>query len=274
MKNNQNKKPKKILILIYKGMQYKFSTELSNLVSLFYAEVCSYLNLNPKKSSLYYNSKLLSLKNLDQKIIDISKVNPRANFKIIEKKNKTMNLRYQTLDEIDINNNNNGIQKFKICLSKGNMNKLITMQNSERNILKLKLTKNDTIKNNESVDAIISNYNTVKDIEKIMDNFNNNNIQYPQKKGIIINTGNNTLRVEFNNEEHLNEFISYISFIKYENPLYKSIIIKKDSNNIIKKDNKIFLNNNISFLNSIKKGIIKKIIKIFLYRKVHLQGLN
>ena len=131
------------------------------------------------------------------------------------------------------------------------------MQNSERNILKLKL-KNDTIKNKESVDAIISNYNTVKDIEKIMENFNNNNIQYPQKKGIIINTGNNTLRVEFNNEEHLNEFISYISFIKYENPLYKSIIIKKDSNNIIKKDNKIFLNNNISFLNSIKKRNYKK----------------
>ena len=257
MKNNQNKKPKKILILIYKGMQHKFSTELSNLVSLFYAEVCSYLNLNPKKSSLYYNSKLLSLKNLDQKIIDIIKVNPRANFQIIEKKNKTLNLRYQTLDEIDINNNNNGIQKFKICLSKRNMNKLITMQNSERNILKLKL-KNDTIKNKESVGAIISNYNTVKDIEKIMENFNDNNIQYPQKKGIIINTGNNTLRVEFNNEEHLNEFISYISFIKYENPLYKSILIKKDSNNIIKKDNKIFLNNNISFLNSIKKRNYKK----------------
>ena len=86
MENNQNKKPKKILILIYKGMQYKFSTELSNSISLFYAEVCSYLNLNPKKSSLYYNSKLLSLKNLDQKIIDIIKVNPRANFQIIEKK--------------------------------------------------------------------------------------------------------------------------------------------------------------------------------------------
>ena len=124
MKNNQNKKPKKILILIYKGMQYKLSTELSNLVSLFYAEVCSYLNLNPKKYSLYYNSKLLSLKNLDQKIIDIIKVNTKANFQIIEKKNKTMNLRYQTLDEIDINNNNNGIQKFKICLSKRNINKL------------------------------------------------------------------------------------------------------------------------------------------------------
>ena len=46
------------------------------------------------------------------------------------------------------------------------------MQNSERNILKLKL-KNDTIKNKESVDAIISNYNTAKDIEKIMENFNN-----------------------------------------------------------------------------------------------------
>ena len=175
MKNNQNKKPKKILILIYKGMQYKFSTELSNPISLFYAEVCSYLNLNPKKSSLYYNSKLLSLKNLDQKIIDIIKVNPRANFQIIEKKNKTMNLRYQTLDEIDINNNNNGIQKFKICLSKRNINKLITMQNSERNILKLKL-KNDTIKNNESVGAIISNYNTAKDIEEIMENFNNRKI--------------------------------------------------------------------------------------------------
>ena len=65
-----------------------------------------------------------------------------------------------------------------------------------------------------------------------------NNIHFPDKKGLLTNIDNNSLRVDFKNEAYLNEFINYISFIKYENPHYKSINIKKDVSNINNKRTK------------------------------------
>ena len=77
-----------------------------------------------------------------------------------------------------------------------------------------------------------------------MEDFNINNIHFPNKKGLITNLGNDSLRVDFNNEAYLNEFISFVSFIKYENPHFKSLKIKKDYTNI-KKNRKGISNMNI-----------------------------
>ena len=48
----------------------------------------------------------------------------------------------------------------------------------------------------------------------------------------VFTMSDNILKVVFNNEAYLNEFINYISFIKYENPHYKTITIKKDVSNL------------------------------------------
>ena len=138
-----------------------------------------------------------------------------------------INLRYNTLDQNEnINNNNNS----------GNiLNQLSHSTKSIRQNLRFVTTNEKKIKeknNNESIGAIITKYTTVKDVEKILENFNMNNLHFPNKKGVLTNLGNNSLRVDFNNEAYLNEFISYFSFIKYENPHYKNISIKKDVSNI------------------------------------------
>ena len=49
---------------------------------------------------------------------------------------------------------------MKLSLSNRNMKKLITISNKQK--------KYDIIKNIENIGVIISNYNTVKDIEKIV----------------------------------------------------------------------------------------------------------
>ena len=82
--------------------------------------------------------------------------------------------------------------------------------------------------NNGSIGAIITKFPSVKEVEKILEDFNMNNMHFPNKKGVMINLGNDSLRVDFNNEAYLNEFISYVSFIKYENPHFKNLTIKKD----------------------------------------------
>ena len=87
---------------------------------------------------------------------------------------------------------------MKLSLSNRNMKKLITISNKQK--------KYDIIKNIKNIGVIISNYNAVKDIEKIVEILIII-IFISRKKGMIINIGNNTLRVQFNNESYLNEFI-------------------------------------------------------------------
>ena len=73
--------------------------------------------------------------------------------------------------------------------------------------------------------------------------------------------GNNTVRVEFNEESTLNEFISYISFIKYENNYYKNIIIKKDNSSFKNNTSK----RNISHSNKNIRSYVHKFSKKYNY---------
>jgi hypothetical protein len=228
METSQRNKSKSIVITLdYKDNKYQFSTELAKPIETFYNEVCSYLQLNPKYYLLYYNSTQISFKSNQNKILSdiVNTSNTNSLFKIVPKKTKTVNLRYGTIEQ---NNNSRNINRI---------NPLSISSKSVRNNLKILTTKENKILNannlnDDNICAIITKYPSVKEVEKILEDFNMNNIHNKNKKGEIINLGNNTLKVVFNNEAYLNEFINYISFIKYENPHYKSITIKKDVSNL------------------------------------------
>jgi hypothetical protein len=228
METSQRNKSKSIVITLdYKDNKYQFSTELAKPIETFYNEVCSYLQLNPKYYLLYYNSTQISLKSNQNKILSdiVNTSNTNSLFKIVPKKTKTVNLRYGTIEQ---NNNSRNINRI---------NPLSISSKSVRNNLKILTTKENKILNanklnDDNICAIITKYPSVKEVEKMLEDFNMNNIHNKNKKGAIINLGNNTLKVVFNNEAYLNEFINYISFIKYENPHYKSITIKKDVSNL------------------------------------------
>lgn len=228
METSQRNKSKSIVITLdYKDNKYQFSTELAKPIETFYNEVCSYLQLNPKYYLLYYNSTQISFKSNQNKILSdiVNTSNTNSLFKIVPKKTKTVNLRYGTIEQNNNSRNINRINPLSIS-SKSVRNNLKTLTTKENKIL------NANNLNNDNICAIITKYPSVKEVEKILEDFNINNIHNKNKKGAIINLGNNTLKVVFNNEAYLNEFINYISFIKYENPHYKTITIKKDVSNL------------------------------------------
>ena len=228
METSQRNKSKSIVITLdYKDNKYQFSTELAKPIETFYNEVCSYLQLNPKYYLLYYNSTKISFKSNQNKILSdiVNTSNTNSLFKIVPKKTKTVNLRYGTIEQNNNSRNINRINPLSIS-SKSVRNNLKTLTTKENKIL------NANNLNNDNICAIITKYPSVKEVEKILEDFNMNNIHNKNKKGAIINLGNNTLKVVFNNEAYLNEFINYISFIKYENPHYKTITIKKDVSNL------------------------------------------
>ena len=228
METSQRNKSKSIVITLdYKDNKYQFSTELAKPIETFYNEVCSYLQLNPKYYLLYYNSTQISLKSNQNKILSdiVNTSNTDSLFKIVPKKTKTVNLRYGTIEQNNNSRNINRINPLSIS-SKSVRNNLKTLTTKENKIL------NANNLNDDNICAIITKYPSVKEVEKILEDFNMNNIHNKNKKGAIINLGNNTLKVVFNNEAYLNEFINYISFIKYENPHYKTITIKKDVSNL------------------------------------------
>ena len=228
METSQRNKSKSIVITLdYKDNKYQFSTELAKPIETFYNEVCSYLQLNPKYYLLYYNSTQISFKSNQNKILSdiVNTSNTDSLFKIVPKKTKTVNLRYGTIEQNNNSRNINRINPLSIS-SKSVRNNLKTLTTKENKIL------NANNLNDDNICAIITKYPSVKEVEKILEDFNINNIHNKNKKGAIINLGNNTLKVVFNNEAYLNEFINYISFIKYENPHYKTITIKKDVSNL------------------------------------------
>ena len=230
MEKNYNNQSKTITVsLSYNNAVYQFNTEIVKPIELFYNEVCNYLQINPNRFNLSYDSKNISFKlNPEQKISEIiADSNPNSMFKIVPKKTKTMNLRYKTIEpnkNIHSRNNDQMNQLNNLSLS----SKIV-----RNNIKSLSLRENIILNTKrEAIGAIITKFPSVQDVEKILKDFNLNNIHFPEKKGLLTNIDDNSLRVDFNKEAYLNEFINYISFIKYENPHYKKISIKKDVSNI------------------------------------------
>ena len=230
----------KIITLNFKQNNYQFSTELIKPLNTFYNEVCSYLQINPNNFSLYNNSQKLLTDNKNITISQVINSNDEPYFQILPKKQKT-----KTPNELQFNSitTNEPYTSRKKVLPN-----FLTISNNK----KKPLFANERYNNNNNFSeyeqhygVIISQIPSVQDIENILSNFNkkqNNIIDYnlktnnnfDKKNGILTVLFNNSVRIDFQDEKVLNEFISYVSFMKYENVYYKNMIIKKDISKIKK----------------------------------------
>lgn len=237
----KNNLSSKIITLNFRQNNYQFSSELIKQINTFYNEVCSYLQIDPNNFDLYYNNKKLSINNNNNLTLsNIIYTDKEPFFKIIQKKNRTpykLNLRYETIDTNEKN----------ILSQRKKMPKFLTISMNDKkqrlNNLRYNNINNNNNKIVENIGVIINQIPSVQDIESILQDFNNkqnnhHNIKtknyFNMKQGILTILGNNSVRVDFQDEKILNDFISYISFMKYENPYYKNIIIQKDNSNIKK----------------------------------------
>ena len=165
-------------------------------------------------------------------------------------------------------------------ISNGNKSNNIIL-NKNSNVPKTKLIKNYnlsddnfsiTLKAINDLNLFILNIPSYNDIKKTIDDYyiknelNNKKIPFPFISQINVNT----VKIDFPNENILNGYKTYISFLKYENPLFKHIIIRKD--NLFKTIKKIKLNNNkihnILNENKEKKILVKNIIKLYQHNKL------
>jgi hypothetical protein len=242
----KNNSPSKIINLSFKKNNYQFSTELLKPLTTFYNEVCSYLQISPNDHDLYYNNKKLTTNynNSNQTLSDVIQSGTEPFFKITQKKSRTpykLKLRSDTLDvyksEKSSFSSRKNLQKNFLTLPKkdnkprvNNMRYINPVNNNYENL---------------GNGVIISQVPTVQDIQNILQNFNNKQIgsnlktnnNFNGKQGALSVLGNNSVRVDFQDEMTLNDFISYISYMKYENAYYKNMIIRKDNSNIKKNRN-------------------------------------
>ncbi len=241
----QSNEVSKIIVVNYKDNNYQFSTELEKPINIFYNEICSYLQINPNNFILYYDKQKITADNNNLQLINIINNNSNSFFKIIPKKLKIGK-------KLNIPQNINTPKKLTSITSrkKPSSNFLtISIQGNGINA-----NKNNNNYTNASV--TISQIPSVKDIQNILFDFNNNhkinNNNFENSDGVITVIGNKTVKVDFQNESNLNDFISYISFIKYENNYYKNIIIQKDNS---------FIRNNIRNLSYSNNNVRKEIHK-------------
>ena len=177
-----------------------------------------------------------------------------------------------------------------------------TNTNTSNNNIVLKIPKNKFIKkHNLSSDSLtlkaindlclfISNIPSLKDIKKTIDDYFTKNDLHNKRIPIpfVSQINQTTVRIDFPNEKILNGYKDYISFLKYENPVFKHISIKKD--NLFKTIKKIKLNN-INILNNSKDNsdrlnkinlnennektiIVKNIIKLYQHNKIKYKRDN
>ena len=117
----------------------------------------------------------------------------------------------------------------------------------------------------------ISNIPSFNDIKQTIDDYyikndlNNKKVPLP----FISQINAITIKIDFPNEKILNGYKTYISFLKYQNPKFKQIIIKKE--NLYKTIKKIKLNsnkiNNILNESKEKNILVKNIIKLYQHDK-------
>ena len=170
--------------------------------------------------------------------------------------------------------------------SKSNKNNKMILSSNPRNKNKKTLQKNSLSSDNfplkslQDLSLYIANIPSINDIKiTINDYYIKNNLN---KKGfpipLISKISTTSVKIDFPNEKILNGYKTYISFLKYENPLFKNIIIKK--NNLLKAIRNIKLNN-INTIKNLKKfeeinnienneknSIAKNIIKLYQHNKL------
>ena len=249
----QNNEPAIQIIVNYKENNYQFITELSKTLNAFYNELCSYFQINPNNFNLVCNNKPIIISNNGNKqLLSIINNNTNPLFKIVTKKNKTP-MKLNLNPKIKSSNEFISITSRRKTPQKPNF-LTISMKENQINYK----NKKNKLYNNYSV--TISQIPSVQDIENILNDFNNKYLidSYNYKKknnnGIMSILRDDSVQIDFKDEITLNEFVSYISFVKYENKYFKNIIIQKDIS-LIKKNGK-----NLSYsMKNISKNEIHKI---------------
>ena len=228
MKDKRNVSPEIIITLNFNQNNYQFNSEVIKPINTFYFEVCNYLQINPSDYNLYYNKTKLPINNNSQNIYSLSSVigqDREPFFKIVCKKTKTpkkLNLRYETISTKDLNSFSSRKKPKILTFSTKNLQPHIHSNNAG---------------------VVISQIPSIKDMNKILSNFNsrqNNN----NSKGVLTALDKNSVRVDFQDERILNEFISYASFMKYENDYFKNMIIQKDVSGLKKSQRNLSYSNN------------------------------
>jgi len=145
-------------------------------------------------------------------------------------------------------------------------------------------TDNFTIKDVNDLSLYIANIPSLNDIKRTIDDYYTKNGLYKQKipSPLVSNLNIISVRIDFPNEKILNGYKSYISFLKYENPQFKQIVIKKT--NLFRTIKKIKLNNVKTINNSNsdvdnlllnekneKKIIVRNILKLYRHNKIKLK---
>jgi len=249
----QNNEPAIQIIVNYKENNYQFITELSKTLNAFYNELCSYFQINPNNFNLVCNNKPIIISNNGNKqLLSIINNNTNPLFKIVTKKNKTP-MKLNLNPKIKSSNEFISITSRRKTPQKPNF-LTISMKENQINYK----NKKNKLYNNYSV--TISQIPSIQDIENILNDFNNKYLidSYNYKKknnnGIMSILRDDSVQIDFKDEITLNEFVSYISFVKYENKYFKNIIIQKDIS-LIKKNGK-----NLSYsMKNISKNEIHKI---------------
>jgi len=208
-------------------------------------------------------------------------------------KNKSNEVSSVSINKINNNNkvnNNNNINSNKINNINNNKNKVslstnsIIPDNKKINKMHSLSTDNFTIKDVNDLSLYIANIPSLNDIKKTIDDYYTKNGLYKQKvpTPLVSNLNIISVRIDFPNEKILNGYKSYISFLKYENPQYKQIVIKKT--NLFRTIKKIKLNNVKTINNSNsdvdnlllnekneKKIIVRNILKLYRHNKIKLK---
>ena len=151
---------------------------------------------------------------------------------------------------------------------------------------KSRSTENLSLKAINDLSLYITNIPSLKDIKKTIDDyFQKNQLKNNKTPTPFISPVNfSTVKIEFPNEKILNGYKAYILFLKYEDPKFKLIVVKKD--NLLKTIKKIKLKSlNLSDSSNIerasnlnenkeKKIIVKNIIKLYQHNKLKYQNDN
>ena len=233
-----------ITVVNYQNQNYQYNTQTNKTLNTFYNELCNYFKINPDENMIYYKNNPIKLKQSNKpisKIIDTSK-NEYPYFSILpntQKNNIIPNMRYKSQK-----NNNNIISKKKKNFSLTHNKNYKSTNTSTSNIQDI-----------SEFSAVISGFPSFKEIENILNDFNlknsnnmrtinhdnnNNNNDY----GILTLINNNNIKIKFQTEIKLNEFISYITYVKYENPNFKNMRIIKDYKSIQKHQRNLSQSNN------------------------------
>ena len=225
-----------LTVINYQNQNYQYSTQLNKQLNTFYNELCNYFKTNPDENLLYYQNQQLKTKNNKTQLMNIIKLQDNSSypyFCIIPNNSQNpdrTNIRYKT------DNKHKQKQKRKLNLQSLSVSRdKEPFSNNISSINKTTDTSKNNITNNllnHDFSVFINEIPSVNDIEIILNDFNlknknpNNNIldiENINNTGILTPISNNSIKITFQNEMLLNEFISYITYIKYENPYYKKI---------------------------------------------------